>query len=223
MILKLAGKQLAGGCQLSCETFFFNSFWENSQHLQTRIDVLMQYLCFICPFPLSSDFDRVISVLKWMIKRFKCNFWSTFINLNSRLLTSHTNTPTFHIVFMTTIKVQACLCCSNKTTSTHNYIVTKRFFMDSKSFIFLNPSFCPLYGTTLLIYFFPFHPCLQCFLLPGAMEGSPEWMVNGSICSSCDPWEGPSNMKIISKKALKYIINLATADEDTWSSLGKRF
>lgn len=48
-----------------------------------------------------------------------------------------------------------------------------------------------------------------------AMEGYPEWMANGSICSRCDPWEGLSNMKIISKKALKYIINLVTVNKDT--------
>lgn len=213
MILKLAGKRVAEGCQMSCKTFFFMRF-ENTV-------CTCKHACinaiFVFYLSLSSLrwFDQVMSVLKWMIEQFKCNFWSTFINLNSRLLTSHTNTASFHIVIMITIKVQACLCCSYKTTSTHNYIVTKRFFMDSKSFIFLNPSFCPLYGTTLLIYFFPFHPCLQCFLLPRAMEGSPEWIVNGSICSSCDPWEGLSNMKIISKKALKYIINLVTVNEDT--------
>lgn len=95
--------------------------------------------------------------------------------------------------------------------------------MDSKSFIFLNPSFCPLYGTTLL-FFSPLHPCVQCFLLWRAMEGYPEWMANGSICSSCEPWEGLANMKVISKKALKYryIINLVTVNKDKVHS-EKRF
>lgn len=94
------------------------------------------------------------------------------MNLKSRLLTSHTNTPTFHIVIMITIKVQPCLCCSNKTTFTHNYIVTKRFFMDSKSFIFLNPSFCPLYGT-LLIYFFSIPSMFTVFPAPKSYGGIP--------------------------------------------------
>lgn len=105
-------------------------------------------------------------------------------------------------------------------THTHTDMRIKNTFTSSKSFIFQNSISRPLSNVQhceLLFWFYfmlSIHPCVQCFLLTGAVEGYPEWMVIFSICSTRHPWEGLANVTTgllsLIKKGLEYFLLIRT-------------